>query len=338
MVDLDGGMRRLLELAELLPLAPVYPITAFGHVIDLLAPALRDHPLYRQVCDGLDEAVKRQEGEAAVGDKCRQRATAHLDAGRPLDALRECHQAKVNWFHGDTLYGAIKAMANIVDIYSRLGMYLAAKKYALATVLLARGRADTSDRVLAPIALFAAANMTHLSGARISSAELAAIAGQAHLAWAPDPTNIERHPYLTHALEYQGFTAGAAGGVALSITADETYERYGGMAVAVGIGASCAYRWYQRWQDQPVIDEGKFAAVCATGLLVSSSDRNVAFSWLDSTVEGSRDGVTDDGSLTPFSIRRADGCDMRFVDDYWAYYGHLRTQVFDRVRAARGSR
>lgn len=132
--------------------------------------------------------------------------------------------------------------------------------------------------------------------------------------------------------------AGAAGGAALSIMADETYERYGGVAVAVGIGAFCAYRLYQRWQDQPVIDEGKFAAVCSTGLLVSSSNRNVVFSWMDSTVEGSRDGVTDIGSLTPFTIRRADGYDMRFDDDNWAYYGDLRTQVFDRVRAARGAR
>ncbi|VVJ19619.1 Uncharacterised protein [Amycolatopsis camponoti] len=210
LVDLDGGMRRLLELSELLPDAPAYPIDTFSTVVDLLAPSLRDHPLYRQVCDGLDDAVKRQEGDAAVGDKCRQRATALKKAGRLLDALREFHQAKVNWFHGDTLYGALRAMANIVDIYCALGMYLAAKKYALAMAVFARGSQDPSDREFVPMALFAAANQDHLAGAWIASADLASIASLAHAAYAPDAANLDRHAYVSEAAAYQVNTALAA--------------------------------------------------------------------------------------------------------------------------------
>lgn len=206
-IDLEAGMGHLARLVELLPEAPAYPIDMFAMTLDVLAPLLRDHPLYRQVCDGLDKAVARQEGEAAAGDRCRQRAQALRKAGRLLDALREFHQAKINWFHGDTLYGALRAMANIVDIYSALGMYLAAKKYALAMAALARGSADPADRELIPIALFSAANMDHLVGAWIASAELATIAGEAHLAWSPDAYNLERHTYVTDAMEYQAFTA-----------------------------------------------------------------------------------------------------------------------------------
>ncbi len=203
-IDLDAGMRHLLTLVELLPEAPVYPIGTFSMTVDLLAPVLRDHPTYRQVCDGLDSAVAAQEGEAAVGDRCRQRAEALHRSGRLLDALREYHQAKINWFHGDTLDGALRAMANIVDIYSALGMYLAAKKYALAIAALARH--DAADRELVPIALFSAANMDHLAGAWIASAKLATIAGQAHLTWAPDAVDLERHAYLAEAMRYQAFT------------------------------------------------------------------------------------------------------------------------------------
>lgn len=184
-IDLDAGMRHLVSLIELLSDAPAYPIDSFGMVIDLLAPTLRDHVLYRQICDGLDKAVARQEGDAAAGDRCRQRAQALREADRLLDSLREFHQAKINWFHGDTLFGALQAMSNIVDIYSALGMYLAAKKYALAIAALARGSADPSDREFIPIALFSAANMDHLAGAWIASANLATIAGRAHLQWRP---------------------------------------------------------------------------------------------------------------------------------------------------------
>jgi hypothetical protein len=105
----------------------------------------RDHPLYRQVCYGLDRAVARQEGDTAAGDRCRQRAEALQAAGRPLDALREFHQAKINWFHGDTLYGTLRAMACITDIYAGLGMYLAGKKYALAMASLALGSPDAAS-------------------------------------------------------------------------------------------------------------------------------------------------------------------------------------------------
>lgn len=205
-LDLDAGMRHLLALVELLPEAPAYPIGTFAMTVDLLAPVLRDHPLYRQVCDGLDRAVAAQEGEAAVGDRCRQRAQALHEAGRLLEALREFHQAKINWFHGDILSATLLVMANIVDIYSELGMYLAAKKYALAMAVFARGSADPDDRNLVPIALFSAANMDHLAGAWIASAKLATIAGQAHLQWAPDPGNLERHAYITDAMKYQGYT------------------------------------------------------------------------------------------------------------------------------------
>lgn len=206
LVDLDGGMQRLLELVELLPHAPVYPIDALSTVIEIHTPVLRDHPLYRQVCDGLDDAVRRQEGDAAVGDRCRQRATSLLRADRLLEALREFHQTKVKWFHGDTYYGAVRAIANIVDIYSALGMYLAAKKYALAMGYLAHSSPDRSDREFVPMALFSAANMDHLAGAWISSARLAAIAGQVHLQLAPDAGNLERHKYVTEAMKFQAFT------------------------------------------------------------------------------------------------------------------------------------
>ncbi|MEV6928447.1 hypothetical protein AB0M46_28720 [Dactylosporangium sp. NPDC051485] len=168
LVDLDSGMQHLLELSHLLTAAPAYPIESFSALIDLLSPALRDHPLYRPVCDGLDDAVRRQDGDAAVAEKCRQRAEAFNKAGRPLDALREFHQAKVNWFHGDTLSGALDAIASITDLYSALGMHLAAKKYALALAALAGRSQDPADRTLVPIALFAAANQDHRAGAWIA--------------------------------------------------------------------------------------------------------------------------------------------------------------------------
>ncbi|MGY0236702.1 hypothetical protein [Longispora urticae] len=206
LVDVDGGMRRLTQLADLLPQAPAYPIDTFATIIDLLAPSLRGHPLYRQVCHGLDAAVQRQEGEAAVAVKCRRRATALVKDGLPLEALREFHNAKVNWFHGDTLPGTLRVLAGIADIYADLGMYLAAKKYALALASLARTSADADDRNLVPIGLFAASGYDHNCGAWIASADLASIACLAHHAYAPNSGDLTEHPLLLDAATQQATT------------------------------------------------------------------------------------------------------------------------------------
>lgn len=70
----------------------------------------------------------------------------------------------------------------------------------------ALARMDPADHELIPMALFSAANMDHLAGAWAASAELATIASRAHLRWAPDAGNLERHAYVQEAMQYQGFT------------------------------------------------------------------------------------------------------------------------------------
>ncbi|ROZ53003.1 hypothetical protein EEB12_29795 [Rhodococcus sp. WS1] len=206
LLDIDEGMQRLVELVELLPDAPAFPIDTVSAIFDLLSPSLLDHPLYRQVCDGFDDAVKRLDGDIAVGERCRQRAQALHKAGNLLGALREFHVAKVNWFHGDTLFGTLRAMANIMDIYCALGMYLAAKKYALAMAAIAQGSLDPSDREFVPIALFSASDQDNLAGAWVSSANLAAIASLAHMNYAPDAVNLDRHQYVLDAVHRQAIS------------------------------------------------------------------------------------------------------------------------------------
>jgi hypothetical protein len=82
----------------------------------MLTPALVEHPLYSQVRSGLDEATSRQAGEASTADRCRKRAAALHRSGKKLAALRELHEAKVNWWHGDTTRDSVLAMVRIAGI------------------------------------------------------------------------------------------------------------------------------------------------------------------------------------------------------------------------------
>lgn len=210
LLDVDYTMTRLAELVEILPHAPAYPLDGFATLVDLLTPSLRDHPLYRQVCDGIDDAIRRQVGEVAVAERCRQRAMALIDADRPLEALREFHEAKAKWFHGDTLSDSLQAVGAIANIYDYLGMHSAAKRYSLGLAALAATSADHHDRLLVPMAIFAASISDHNAGAWVSSADLASIAGLAHVAYWPNPFDLNSHEYVLEGVARQVITMAAA--------------------------------------------------------------------------------------------------------------------------------
>lgn len=255
LVDRDAGMRRLVELTQLLPRLGAFPIDVFAMTIDSLAASLQDHPSYRLVCDGLDEAVQRQQGDAALARKYYQRASALHAAGRPVDAVHEFHQAKINWFHGDTLDASMNALADIAEIYSSLGMHLAAKKYALVLAALAQTSQDPDHRRWIPIALFAAANHDHDAGAWIASADLATIAGLAHLAYAPRPEALDEHSYLTETAKDQYTTLLVARQVRphLTQTIHEMLQQgpVGQLiAPAIDAGDDPATRTVEEWLDQ----------------------------------------------------------------------------------------
>lgn len=210
LLDIDYAMSRLCELVDVMRTAPPYPLDEFATLIDLLTPSLRDHHLYRRVCDGIDEAIQRQAGAAAVAERCRQRAFSLLAVDRPLEALHELHEAKTNWFHGDTLRESLHAIGVIYQIYDYLGMHFAAKRYALGLAMLAQKSPDPYDRSLVPRAIFSASISDHNAGAWISSAELASIASLAHMAYTADAFDLGNHDYVLEAAARQVITATTA--------------------------------------------------------------------------------------------------------------------------------
>ncbi|WP_435107190.1 hypothetical protein [Nocardiopsis synnemataformans] len=209
-VDLDGGMARLQELVDLLPQAPMFPIDTFAALFDMLSPALMRHRLFPTIRDGIDAATAQQAGDAAVADRCRDRAMRLLKGGRLLDALQVFHEAKVNWWHGDTTRSSLLAMGLIADIYRRLNMPLAAKKYALALAFAAQQAPDPELRSLVPQGLFLAATCDHQAGAWMTAAETTYAAVLAQMNYATDPWNSDRYPYIQTAMTEQAFSMLAA--------------------------------------------------------------------------------------------------------------------------------
>ncbi len=196
LADADHAMTSLWEVIEFLPQAPLFPVDSLARYFDMVTPAIVEHPLYPAVRSGLDDATSRQAGEASTADRCLTRAKGLYRSGKRLAALRELHEAKVKWWHGDTACDSILAMLRISEIYCDLLLPQAAKKYAMAAGFAALQADDKKARVLAPLALFQAAECDYLSGAWLSALRLAGVAVLLHGNFAPDPWNLDRHQAL----------------------------------------------------------------------------------------------------------------------------------------------
>jgi hypothetical protein len=195
-LDVAEGLENLDRLVDLLPRAPAFPVGTVTETFQMLAPALAGDPRYAKVRDGLDEAVSTVDGDSAVAERCRTRALAFRRAGRLLDALRELHQAKINWWHGDTMRGSLLAMRLIGRIYADLGMPHAAKQYTLAAAGIAMNADDTRLQDIAPEALIEAVDYSHSAGAWGDALALAHLAAVAHSALAEDAFDPQIHPSL----------------------------------------------------------------------------------------------------------------------------------------------
>jgi hypothetical protein len=204
-LNLTAAMDRLEAFARHLPNAPGLPVEGLCDVFELLTPGLVQDHRYAQVRDALDQAVADIEGGSAVAKRCRNRAITLFKSGRPLHALREFHEVKVNWWHGDTMRGSLLAMRFIARIYDELNLSYAAKQYALAaaTVASATGRSDLGD--LVPGAFLEASDYMYRAGAWLDATAMSTITRLAHAHYAEHAFDFEAHPALAR-LEFNQAT------------------------------------------------------------------------------------------------------------------------------------
>ena len=171
--ELDSALRNWIEAAEAAAEAPLYPVEPLADVAALLAPLLVDRPMYGQLTQLLDDIVSERSGRSKAAEKCRDRAMQLFRAGRLISALRELHEARIDWLTGDTLRGSLLAMGICAHCYNLLGLHMAAKYYwlALAHVAVHSGEHGVLD--LVPIAVLSAARSDYDLGALIGFSKLA---------------------------------------------------------------------------------------------------------------------------------------------------------------------
>ncbi|WP_203183896.1 hypothetical protein [Streptomyces pratensis] len=196
LVDATEAMNCLEQLVDLLPQAPAFPVGGVSETFQIFAPALTEDPRYEKIRDALDAAQADLAGDSSVAARCRDRAMAFLRAGRPLDALHELHEVKINWWHGDTLRGALLTMRMIGKIYGDLDLQQAARQYAVTAAAVAASPAGQEHQDLLPAALTQAMAHTHAAGHWGDALALGGLAFIAHQLFAETPEDYPSHGYI----------------------------------------------------------------------------------------------------------------------------------------------
>ncbi|HTR75699.1 MAG TPA: hypothetical protein VMH33_10655 [Solirubrobacterales bacterium] len=173
-VDIDTAMAAWRELASLLEQTPLFPVEPWADVVEFFAPRLVDEPGWDEIQQAIDAAIERLYGGAAAAGRARDRGLRLQKAGRLREAIEEFHKAKIRWWSGDSLRGALLSMLMIAETYKELRLPLAGKQYALAVAGTANTGGDEVRDLLAH-ALIVASEMDYAAGAWASAVELADI-------------------------------------------------------------------------------------------------------------------------------------------------------------------
>jgi hypothetical protein len=190
-VDLAQAMNYLRKLVDLLPKARAFPIETIAELFQFFTPAVLKHPDYKAVRDGLDSAVVDVQGESARAERSRDRAVALIKASQPLEALAELHEAKLAWFRGDTMYGAILVMRFIAQTYAELGLMYAAKLYSCTAASLAFTNSDADIKMQSAKALLETMQHSQHAGCWMDAAALGHVAVFARHALLPAPFDYD---------------------------------------------------------------------------------------------------------------------------------------------------
>lgn len=203
LMDVDRAMACLTELIELLPRAPLFPVEDTAAVFAFWSPLLSRHDQYSFVRSGLDDAIERIEGKAARARRCLSRANQQVRAHQYVRALEEIHEAKFNWWQGETLEQGVSMLVLAARIYLRLDLPIAAKQYAMAAAGAVNVHGGIDLKAVIPEAFMLSAEANYAAGQSLTSTFIFGLGLLAQTAFAEDAANVERHSYVEEALVVQ---------------------------------------------------------------------------------------------------------------------------------------
>ncbi|MFH2055336.1 MAG: hypothetical protein ABIJ61_05215, partial [bacterium] len=160
----DAAVTWWLKLTSEIEDAKLFPLERFADRLTEFAILLGEHPDYSALTTAVDALLAVRAGGFKAAEKCRDRAFRFYDARCMLRAIRELHDAKIDWFATETLRACVASMILIAEWYIECGLCYAGKHYALAAAATSLISKNDRLRDLVPTALAIAADGDYRAG------------------------------------------------------------------------------------------------------------------------------------------------------------------------------
>ncbi|XAZ82184.1 hypothetical protein A6C57_28060 (plasmid) [Fibrella sp. ES10-3-2-2] len=166
-----GYLNKIIELLSEAPFYSVYQLQErLSLQIQLLTDRLPDKLLDEliELSERLSEFVGAREGDFKRAKNYVEQGVGFLESNKLVRSLNSFHKAKDLWYKEEAADGFILACLNIAQLYSALGMNLAAKQYAISAGWFAGNTNDPELMKRYAHAFFLAAHADYKQGAWIS--------------------------------------------------------------------------------------------------------------------------------------------------------------------------
>lgn len=180
--------------------SPFADIEAVASLLEMVIPAIGDHPRFRALADRVDAVVAANGGKAAGADQGRKRALQYLKSDQLLLAIDQLQRVKEGWFSGETMRGSVLAMLQLSKAYLALHLPLAARYYAAAALYSVANSTGDELRSITASAAFAMADTYLHNGEGLSYMSAAGRASEIHLNNTADPEELEEQPEFAAAI------------------------------------------------------------------------------------------------------------------------------------------
>jgi hypothetical protein len=174
--------------------AAVFPVQDFHDEILETEQLLGDHPILEEILKELRPVMAKRTGAAAVADSHFRRAEQFLKREKIRRAMRELHEARINWFSEETLGGATLCCLLLAHCYRALELNYAAIYYSQAATFILVNHGGDSLKPRISEALLDAAQSAYAQGHWCYFFELADWAVAAHFHLAPKASRFDADP------------------------------------------------------------------------------------------------------------------------------------------------
>jgi hypothetical protein len=185
------------DIAETSPFADA---DALASLLEIVVPAIGEHPRFRALADRVDNIVSERGGKAAAADQARKRALRYLEAHSLTLAIDQLQRVKEGWFTSENMRGSVLAMLQLAQAYLALNLPMAARYYAAAAIYAIGHHTGDELRPLIPEAAFLYADSYLLNGEGLSYMAAAGRAAELHLNFNTDPEELEEQPGFSAAI------------------------------------------------------------------------------------------------------------------------------------------